>query len=120
MLEETPLIRQMKGLDNLASKLINQASKEIDKIAEARKRQVINSGRQQIQKIALQIIGRDIEDVYKTSFRLLGKLGKQNFHSLNENCQKYFNKNDRWKNYGQNLSRLCYTLLNWRKKISRF
>ena len=44
----------------------------------------------------------------------------KNFYSLNENCQKYFNKNDRWKNYGQNLSRLCYTLLKWRKKINRF
>ena len=45
----------MKSLDNLAPKLINQASKEIDKIAEARIKQVINSGGQQIQKMAPQI-----------------------------------------------------------------
>ena len=41
----------MKGLDMLAPKVIGQTLKEIDKIAEARIRQVINDGRQQIQKI---------------------------------------------------------------------
>ena len=46
----------MKGLDALAPKVIGQASKAIDKIAEARIRQVINDGGQQIQKIAPQII----------------------------------------------------------------
>ena len=66
----------MKVLDNLAPKLINQASKEIDKITEARIRQFINSDRQQILKIAPQIIRGAIEDVYKTPFRLLGKLGE--------------------------------------------
>ena len=40
-----------KGLDMLAPKVIGQTLKEIDKIAEARIRQVINDGRQQIQKI---------------------------------------------------------------------
>ena len=33
--------KAMKGLDSLAPKLINQTSKEVDKIAEARIRQVI-------------------------------------------------------------------------------
>ena len=33
--------KAMKGLDSLAAKLINQTSKEVDKIAEARIRQVI-------------------------------------------------------------------------------
>ena len=41
-----------KRIDTLAPKVTGQASKEIDKIAEARIRQVINDGRQQIQKIA--------------------------------------------------------------------
>ena len=41
----------MKGLDNLAPKLISQRSKEIDKITEARIKQAINCGGQQIQKI---------------------------------------------------------------------
>ena len=43
--------KAMKGLDTLALKLINQDSKEIDKTAEATIRQVINSSKQQIQKI---------------------------------------------------------------------
>ena len=67
----------MKGLDTLAPKLINQASKEIDKIVEARIRQVINSSGQQIQKIAPQVVRGAIEDVFKTSFRLLGKLWRK-------------------------------------------
>ena len=36
----------MKGLDSLAPKLINQTSKEVDTIAEARIRQVMNKDRQ--------------------------------------------------------------------------
>ena len=67
----------MKGLNTLGSKVIGQTSKEIDKLAEAKIRQVINNGGQQIQKIAPQIIQGAIEEVYKTPFRLLGKLGKQ-------------------------------------------
>ena len=85
----------MKGLDTLAPNLINQASKEIDKIAEARIRQVINSGGQKIQKFAPQIIRGVIEHVYKTPLRLLGKLGEKKFLSLKKDCQKYFEKNDR-------------------------
>ena len=46
----------MKGLDTLALKLINQTSKEVDKIAEARIRHVTNDSGQQIQKIAPQNI----------------------------------------------------------------
>lgn len=84
------MILPIKGLDNLAPKLINQALKEIDKIVEPSIRQVSNSGGQQIQKTAPQIIWGAIEGVYKTPFRLLGKLGKQKFHNSNE---KYFGKN---------------------------
>ena len=69
----------MKVLDTLAPKEIVQASKEIDKITEARIRQVINDGGLQIQKITPQIIRGAIEDVYKTPFRLLGNLGKKKF-----------------------------------------
>ena len=46
----------MKGLNTLDPKLINQTSKEVDKIAEARIRPVKNNGGQQIQKIAPKII----------------------------------------------------------------
>ena len=72
----------MKVLDRLALKLIGQASKEIDKIAESRIKQVINDSGQQIQKIAPKIIQGAIEDIYKTPFRLLGKLGKQKIAEL--------------------------------------
>ena len=82
--------RALKGLDSLPSKLIGQALKEINKINEGRIRQVINKGRQQIQKIAPQIIRRAIEDVYKTLFRLLGKLGKLTFLQLKRNLSKIF------------------------------
>ena len=67
----------MKGLDALAPKVIGRASKEIDKITETRIRQVINDGRQQIQKTAPQIIQGAIENIYKTPFRLLRNLGKK-------------------------------------------
>lgn len=60
----------IKSLDKLAPKLINQTSKEIGEIAEARIKQAINDGRQQIQKIIY---------VHKTPFRLLGNLRKQKF-----------------------------------------
>ena len=68
----------MNGQHLLAPKLIGQASREIDKIAEARVKQLINKSIQQFQKIAPQIIRGAIEDVYKTPFRLLGNLSKKN------------------------------------------
>ena len=74
----------------LAPKAIGQVLKEIDKIAETRIRQVINDGGQQIQKIAPQIIRRVIEDVYKTPFRLLGKLGKHKFSQLKRKLSRIF------------------------------
>ena len=71
-----------KNLNNTAPKLISQTSKEVDRIAEARIRQVTNDGGQQIQKIAPQMIRRAIEDVHKTPFRMSGKFGKQKFSEL--------------------------------------
>ena len=62
--------------------MIGQASNEIGKITEARIRQAINDGGQQIQKIAPQIMRGAIEDVYKTPFMLLGNLGKKKFAQL--------------------------------------
>ena len=82
----------MKGLDSLAPKLINQTSKEVDKTSEARIRQVINDGRQQIQKVALQIIREAIKGVYKTPFRLLGNFSKQNFFQIKRKISKLIKK----------------------------
>ena len=108
----------MKGLDMLAPKLINQTSKEIDKIAEVRIKQAINDGGQQIQKIAPQIIRGAIEGVYKTPFRLLGNLGKK-FAQLKRKIRiRWTNKNEQ--NNRQNLSWLSNTLCKWRKKIDWF
>ena len=82
-----------KNLKNTAPKLINQKSKEVDKIAQARRiRQVINDGGQQIQNIAPQTIHEAIEDIYKTSFRLLGKFGKQKFSELKRKFLKAIKK----------------------------
>ena len=82
----------LKNLNNTAPKLINQTSKEVDKIAEARIREVINDGGQQIQKIAPQIIHGAIEDIYRTPFRLLGKFGKQKFSELKQKFLKAIKK----------------------------
>ena len=83
----------MKGLDNLAPKLISQLSKEIDKIAEVTIKQATNSGGQQIQKIAPQIIRGAIEDcTRKTACRLLGNLGKQKFNQLKRKSFKLIKK----------------------------
>ena len=78
----------MKGLDSLAPKLINQTSGEIDEIAVARVKQVLNDGGQQIQKITPQIIRGAIGDVYKTLFRLLGNLDKKKFAQLKTKLSK--------------------------------
>ena len=82
----------MKGLDSLAPKLINQTSKEVDKTAEARIRQIINDRRQQIQKVAPQIIRGAIKGVYKTPFRLLGNFSKQKFFQLKRKISKLIKK----------------------------
>ena len=78
----------MKGLDSLAPKLIGRTLKEIHKIVEARIREVINNGWQQIQKIAPKTIRGAIEDVYKTSIRLLGNLAKKKFAQLKQKISK--------------------------------
>ena len=59
-----------KNLNNTAPKLITQTSKEVDKNSRGYVRQVINDSRQQIQKIAPQIIRGAIKGVYKTPSRL--------------------------------------------------
>ena len=69
----------MKVLDSLAPQLIKQTSWEIDKISEARIKQVINDDGQEIQKIAPQIIVGALEDLGKKRFsqlkRKLSKIG---------------------------------------------
>ena len=65
----------IKGLNTLTPKLINQTSKEVDKIAP-------------------QIIRGAIENVYKTPFRLLGNFGKQKFRKWKKDFCYWLNKNE--------------------------
>ena len=51
----------------------------MDRVAQAGIGQAINSGSQEIEKLAPQIIKRAIEGVHKTPFRLLGNLGRKKF-----------------------------------------
>ena len=66
----------------VAPKLINQATGEINKIAQQRIDQVIRSGGAEIEWVAPKIIKGAIEEVYKTPFRLLGNLGKKQFQKI--------------------------------------
>ena len=63
-------------------KLINQATGEINKIAQQRIDQVIRSGGAEIERVAPKIIKGAIEEVYKTPFRLLCNLGKKHFQKI--------------------------------------
>ena len=66
----------------VAPNLINQATGEINKIAQQRIDQVIRSGGAEIEWVAPKIIKDAIEEVYKTPFRLLGNLGKKQFQKI--------------------------------------
>ena len=57
----------------IAPKIINQATGEINKIAQQRIDQIIRSGGAEIERVAPKIIRGAIEEVYKTPFRMLGK-----------------------------------------------
>ena len=66
----------------VASKIICQATGEINKIAQQRIDQVVRSGRAEIERVAPKIIRGAIKEVYKTPFRLLGNLGKEQFRKI--------------------------------------
>ena len=66
----------------VASKIISQATGEINKIAKQRIDQVVRSSRAEIERVAPKIIRGAIEEVYKTPFRLLGNLGKEQFQKI--------------------------------------
>ena len=66
----------------VAPHLINQATGEINNIAQQRIDQVVRSGRVEIERVAPKIIRGAIEGVYKTPFRLLGNLGKKQFQKI--------------------------------------
>ena len=69
--------------------IIKQATGQIDKNAQDRINQVIRSGGAEVERLLPKIICRAIADVYKTPFRLLGNLGKQQFQKIKKNIKKY-------------------------------
>ena len=66
----------------IAPKIINQATGEINKIAQQRIDQVIRSGSAEIERVAPKIIKGALEEVYKTPFRLLRNFGKEQFQKI--------------------------------------
>ena len=106
----------LKNLNNTAPKLISQTSKEVSKIVEARIKQVINDDGQQIQKITPQIIRGAIEDLYKTPFILLGKLGKQKLYELKRNILKAIKKSSK---VVLQIKFITVVLLGTRKRIDQ-
>ena len=69
-------------LGKIAPGIINQATGEINKIAQQRIDQAVRSGGAEIERVAPKIIRGAIEEVYKTPFRLLGNLGKKQFQKI--------------------------------------
>ena len=69
-------------LGKIAPGIINQATGEINKIAQQRTDQAVRSGGAEIERVAPKIIRGAIEEVYKTPFRLLGNLGKRQFQKI--------------------------------------
>ena len=74
----------------IAPGIINKANSDIDKIAQQRIDQAIRTGGAEIERVTPKIIRGAIEEVYKTPFRLLGKLGKQQFQKIKIKLFKYF------------------------------
>ena len=66
----------------IAPKIINQATGEINRIAQQRIDQVIRSGSAEIERVAPKIIKGALEEVYKTPFRLLRNFGKEQFQKI--------------------------------------
>ena len=66
----------------VAPKMISQATGEINKIAQQRIDQVVQSGGAETERVAPKIIRGAIAEVYKTPFTLLGNLGKKQFQKI--------------------------------------
>ena len=62
--------------------IIDKATSDTNEIAQQRIDQAIRMGGQEIEQVAPKIIRGAIEEVYKTPFRLLGNLGKNQFQKI--------------------------------------
>ena len=66
----------------IAPNITNQATGEINKIAQQRIDQAIRSGGAEIERVGPKIIGAAIEEVCEMPLRLLGNLGKKQFQKI--------------------------------------
>ena len=83
----------IKGLDGSLLKFIDKTSKEIDKISGEEIRQVINEGCQKIKKCAPQFMRGAVEDVHKTSSRLLGNFCDKEFGHVKKKLLQLVKRN---------------------------
>ena len=66
----------------VAPGIIKSATKDIDEIAKNRINQIVRKGGTEIERVLPKILCGVIEDVYQTTFRLLGKFVKQQFNKI--------------------------------------
>ena len=66
----------------VAPGIIKSAIKDIDEIAKNRINQIVMKGGTEIERVLPNILCGVIEDVYQTTFRLLGKFVKQQFNKI--------------------------------------
>ena len=71
----------------VAPSMIKNAGNEINNIAKQRIDQIITQGGKEEERVLPKILRRAIEDVYQTSFRMLGNFGKQQLNKLKKNFQ---------------------------------
>ena len=74
----------MNQVGKITPGIIKQATGEIDKIAQKRINKVIRSRGAEIEWVLPKSLRGSMEDVYKTPFRMLGNLGKQQFKKLKQ------------------------------------
>ena len=72
----------------IAPNITNQATGEINKIAQQRIDQAIRSGGAEIERVGPKIIGAAIEEVCEMPLRLLGNLGKKQFQKIKRKLVK--------------------------------
>ena len=66
----------------VALDIIKKASSEINNIAEQRINQAISQGGKELKRVVLKTLTGAIEDMYQTSFCLLGRFSKQQLQNL--------------------------------------
>ena len=62
--------------------IIKNGTREINNVAQQRINQIINQRGKEVEKVLPKILRAAIEDVYQTSFKLLGNFVKQQLNKL--------------------------------------